>query len=202
MQNYKTLMLGSVATSVLLLGATVTPALADNVEVGHKKGKFYLQTKDGKWSVIPGAQVQINYTFNAREERDSETQFAARRVRFGVAGRAGSKSLTYNISFDISTNSSAAQDGDPGVAIFNSYLNYKFSNALQVRGGVWKQRFTEYHSASSGKTQFVDRNRGTANRLRMDRDTGLGVRGKLFKMLSYEATIINGNSRKEADSNL
>ena len=114
MQNYKTLMLGSVATSALLLGSVATPALADsNVEVGHKKGGFYLQTKDGKWSAIPGAQIQITYTFNSREERDDVTEFASRRVRFGVSGRAGSKKLSYGLSFELSTDSSAGQDGAP-----------------------------------------------------------------------------------------
>ena len=65
MKNYKTVMLGSVATSALLLGAAAitTPALAKNVEVGHKKGSFYLKTKDGKFSVITGAQMQIIYIY-------------------------------------------------------------------------------------------------------------------------------------------
>jgi hypothetical protein len=202
MQNYKTLMLGSVAASALLLGATATPALADNVEIGHKGSKFYIQSKDGKWSAIPGGQIQVKYEYFSREERDDVTQFATRRVRFGVAGRAGSKNLTYKMSFDLSTNSSAGIDGDGFTTVFDTFLNYKFSNAMQFRGGTWKQRFTEHHSASSAKGQFVDRNRGTANRLRMDRDTGIGIHGKLFKMLSYEATVVNGNTRKSPDSNL
>jgi hypothetical protein len=43
MKNYKTVMLGSVATSALLLGsvAITSPALAKNVEVGHKKGSKF-----------------------------------------------------------------------------------------------------------------------------------------------------------------
>jgi hypothetical protein len=202
MNNYKTLMLGSVATSALLLGAAAPAFAESNVEVGHKGENFYIKSKDGKWSMIPGAQIQITYTFNSREEQDDVTEFAARRVRFGVAGKAGHKNLSYGVTLEISTNSEAGQDGDATIAIFDSYLNYKFSNALQVRAGTWKQRFTEYHSNSSGKTQFVDRNRGTSNRLRMERDTGLGIRGKVFKMLSYEATIVDGNTRKAPASNL
>lgn len=202
MKSYKTLMLGSAATSALLLGAAVAPAYsASNVEVGHKKGHFYIKTKDGKFSVIPGAQIQAQYTYRNNEEGEDVTQFAARRVRFGVKGRGGHKKLTYSVTLEISTNSEAGQDGDANIAIFDSYLNWKFANALQLRAGTWKQRFTEYHSNSSGKNQFVDRNRGTANRLRMERDTGLGIRGKLFKMLSYEATILDGNTRKAPSAN-
>ena len=210
MKNYKTVMLGSVATSALLLGAAAvtTPALAKNVEVGHKKGSFYLKTKDGKFSVITGAQFQMNYEFrNNDSERtgdanSSETGFSARRVRFGVKGRAGHKKLTYRVSMNITTNSEADQDGDGGgFAIFDSYLQWKFAKSLNLRVGTWKQRFTESHSNSSGKLQMVDRARGTGNVGRMERDTGLGINGKLFKMLSYEAAIINGNTRKAPDDN-
>jgi len=209
MKNYKTLMLGSVATSALLLGAAAitSPALAKNVEVGHKKGKFYLQTKDGKFSIIPSAQFQMLYTYQDNDNertghaKDSETSFSARRVRFGVGGRAGNKKLTYRMTMEVSTNSEAAVDGDGGMAIFDSYLQWKFSKALALRVGTWKQRFTESHSNSSGKLQFVDRARGMGNNGRMERDTGLGIRGKVAKMLNYELSIINGNTRKAPDAN-
>ena len=210
MKNYKTVMLGSVATSALLLGAAAitTPALAKNVEVGHKKGSFYLKTKDGKFSVITGAQMQIIYTYKDNDDErtgarnNSETSFAARRIRFGVKGRAGHKKLTYRVSMNLTTNSEADVDGDGGgFAIFDSYLQWKFSKALALRVGTWKQRFTESHSNSAGKLQMVDRARGTGNIGRVERDTGLGINGKLFKMLSYEASIINGNTRKSPDKN-
>jgi hypothetical protein len=210
MKNYKTVMLGSVATSALLLGAAAvtTPALAKNVEVGHKKGSFYLKTKDGKFSVITGAQIQMNYEYRDNDSEritdanSSETGFSARRVRFGVKGRAGHKKLTYRVSMNITTNSEADQDGDGGgFAIFDSYLQWKFAKSLNLRVGTWKQRFTESHSNSSGKLQMVDRARGTGNLGRMERDTGLGINGKLFKMLSYEAAVINGNTRKAPAAN-
>jgi len=210
MKNYKTLMLGSVATSALLLGAAAvtTPAVAKNVEVGHKKGKFYLKTKDGKFSIIPSAQFQMKYEFQDNDDEktgadnNSETGFSARRVRFGVGGRAGHKKLTYKMSMNVTTNSEADQDDDGGgMAIFDSYLQWKFSKALALRAGTWKQRFTESHSNSSGKLQFVDRARGTGNRGRLERDTGLGIRGKVAKMLNYELSIINGNTRKAPAAN-
>jgi hypothetical protein len=214
MKNYKTVMLGSVATSALLLGsvAITSPALAKNVEVGHKKGSFYLKTKDGKFSVITGAQIQIQYEYNARgedraagvagvEQDSNTTSFTARRVRFGVKGRAGHKKLTYRVSMNISTNSTADQDGDGGgFAIFDTYLQWKFAKSLNLRAGTWKQRFTEAHSNGSGKAQMVEAPRGTENRARMERDTGLGINGKLFKIMSYELAVINGNTRK-ADAN-
>ncbi len=204
MKSYKTLMLGSVATSALLLGAVSTPVLAQNVDVGHKGGAFYLKTKDGKFSVLPSAQIQVRYTYvnvDSGSGDDDISEVTARRVRFGVGGRAGSKNLTYKITFDISTNSSSQEDGDAGTGIFDSYLNYKFNNALQLRAGIWKQKFTEGHSASTSKNQFVDRTDGDSA-VRADRDTGIGISGKLFKMLSYEAAVIGGNTRKSPDDNL
>ena len=215
MKNYKTVMLGSVATSALLLGsvAITSPALAKNVEVGHKKGSFYLKTKDGKFSVITGAQIQIQYEYNARgedraagvagvEDDTNTTSFTARRVRFGVKGRAGHKKLTYRVSMNISTNSDADQDGDGGgFAIFDSYLQWKFAKSLALRAGTLKQRFTEAHSNSSGKMQMVEAPRGTQNVARMERDTGLGINGKLFKIMSYELAVINGNTRKSDAAN-
>ena len=202
MKSYKTLMLGSVATSALLLGAVSSPVLAGNVDVGHKKGSFYLQTKDGKWSALPSGQIQVRYTYQAVDDgsgADDTTSIAARRVRFGIGGRAGNKKLTYKISLNISSDSEADVDGDPGVSIFDSYLNYKFSKALQLRAGVWKQRYTDQHSNSSAKLQFVDRS-DSDSRIRADRDMGIGIRGGLFKMLNYELTVVNGNTRKAPTS--
>jgi hypothetical protein len=209
MKNYKTVMLGSVATSALLLGAAAvtTPALAKNVEVGHKKGSFYLKTKDGKFSVITGAQIQIAYEYKendserAGDGNTNETGFRARRVRFGVKGRAGHKKLTYKVSLNVATNSDSEVDGDSGMHIFDSYLQWKFAKSLALRAGTWKQRFSEYASNSSGKLQFTDKNRGTSNLGRKERDSGIGINGKLFKMLSYELAIINGNTRKAPSSN-
>ncbi len=210
MKNYKKVMLGSVATSALLLGAaaTTTPALAKNVEVGHKKGKFYIQTKDGKFSVIPSAQLHMKYEFNDRDgektgdDKNSTSDFTTRRIRFGIGGRAGHKKLTYKATFAFATNNEADEDGDPGMQFIDGYLQWKFSKALALRAGTWKQRFTENHSNSSGKLQFVDRTRGTGNIGRMGRDSGLGIRGKVAKMINYELTMINGNTRKAPDDNL
>lgn len=202
MKNYKTLMLGSVATSALLLGATSTPVLAASAEIGHSKGTFYMKSKDGKWSAKPSGQIQFRYTYRAIDDAagtNDITEMVPRRVRFGVGGRAGSKKLTYKMSFNISTSGDADVDGDPGISIFDSYLNYKFSKAVQFRAGVWKMKFTDEHSNSSAKLQFVDRS-DMDGRVRMDRDMGIGIRGNLFKMLNYEATVVNGNTRKSPAS--
>jgi hypothetical protein len=209
MKDYKKVMLGSVATSALLLGAgaATTPALAGSAEVGHKKGSFYIKSKDGKFSVITGARIQFLYTYqdnddeNTGDASSSDTSFNARRVRFGVKGRAGHKKLSYKVGLNISTNSSAGQDGDDsGLQSTDTYLKWKFSKAAAVTAGVWKQRFTESHTNGSGALTFVDMARGTSNLLRIERDVGVGLSGKI-KTVGYELSIINGNTRKSPTNN-
>src|SRR5687767_2335335 len=58
------------------------------VLAGYEEGKFFLKSADDSFSLVPGAQLQIRYTVNSRDDDDDDLQdgFEIRRAKFNFAG--------------------------------------------------------------------------------------------------------------------
>jgi len=201
MTNYKGLLLGSVAASVLAAGALVTPAQADGSAVfGHKKGKFYLKSKDGNFSILPGFSIQVDYNaainddaFTAASRADTR-RFNVRRGRAAIKGRAGSPNLTYTISFDV-TSDTAATTG-----IIDTNVNYKFIPEVQVRAGQFKPIGSPVDNAGESSSWLVDDPNGTTGgaSIAPSREVGMAIHGKIAKVLQYELAVSNGQGFRGA----
>ncbi len=157
MTNYKGLLLGLVADSVSALGALVTPAQADGSAIfGHKKGNFYLKSKDGNFSILPGFSIQVDYnaaitedSFTAASRADTRV-FTVRRGRVATKGHAGSPNLTYAMSFNITTNTA------PVAGIFDTNVNYKFIPKVQIRSGQFEPIGSPVDNAGESFSWLVD----------------------------------------------
>ncbi len=201
MTNYKGLLLGSVAASVLAAGALVTPAQADGSAVfGHKKGKFYAKSKDGNFSFLPGFNIQVDYSANITEDsfvaasRADVRRFTVRRGRASVKGRAGSPNLTYGISWDITSNTGTTN------GIFDTKVNYKFIPEIQVMAGQFKPIGSPVDNGGSSSSWLVDDPNGTTggSSIAPSREVGVMIHGKVAKVLQYELTVSNGQGFRGA----
>jgi len=201
MTNFKGLLLGSVAASVLAAGALVTPAQADGSAVfGHKKGKFYAKSKDGNFSILPGFNIQVDYNAAIRDDgfvaatRADTRRFNVRRGRAAIKGRAGSPNLTYAISFDVTSNTAATN------GIFDTNVNYKFIPEIQVKAGQFKPIGSPVDNGGSSSSWLVDDPNGTTggSSIAPSREVGVAVHGKVAKVLQYELTIANGQGFRGA----
>jgi phosphate-selective porin OprO and OprP len=84
--------------------------------------------------------------------------------------------------------------------IFDAYLNYKYSPALQVRAGKFKAPLGLEQLVSDPETLFNERSLATA--LTPNRDLGIVLRGELFEStISYDAGIFNGVGDSRNSSN-
>jgi hypothetical protein len=201
MTNYKGLLLGSVAASVLAAGALVTPAQADGSAVfGHKKGKFYAKSKDGNFSILPGFNIQVDYSASITEDsfvaasRADNRRFTVRRGRAAIKGRAGSPNLTYGISFDVTTNTGTTN------GIFDTQVNYKFIPEVQVRAGQFKPIGSPVDNGGGSSSWLVDDPNGTTGggSIAPSREVGMAIHGKVAKVLQYELTVSNGQGFRGA----
>lgn len=210
MKNYKGVLLGSVAASVLAAGALATPAnaaghgakMADgSAVIGHKKGKFYVKSKDGNYSMLPGFNIQVDYSANNTDddfgERSDVRRFTVRRGRASIKGRAGSPNLTYGISWDITTNTGTTN------GIFDTNVNYKFIPELQVRAGQFKPLGNIVDNSGSSSGWLVDDANGTngGSSISPSRSVGVQVHGKVAKVLTYQLGINNGQGFRGATAN-
>lgn len=198
MTNLKGLLLGAVAASVLAAGSLVTPAYAaghsddGSAVIGHKKGQFYIKSKDGNYSVLPGMKFQFDYTTTLADETfatgNDTRQFDIPRLHFGVKGRAGSPNLTYGMLFDMGAGGNANN--------IDAKLTYKFMPEVSVRAGTYKSLGIpagKRYSSSSG--WLVDDPNGVGSSAG-DRNFGVSVLGKVAKVVSYEAKLSHGGGRQ------
>jgi len=174
---------------------------ASAATIDHKKSVWFLKSDDGNYTASFGTQFQFDFVARALDddngERADTRKMSLRRGRFGAKGRMGSPNLTYNLLFDVTTNSNTNTDGGNGMGIFDAYMGYKFSPEFSVRAGTFKPLHSAYQSNSSGRDTFVERGQVDAA-FQYGRDTGVMLHGKIAKILSYQVGAYNGNARATA----
>lgn len=185
MKNFKGLLLGAVAASVFAAGAMVTPANADgSAVVGHKKGAFYVKSKDGNYSIIPGFKWQFDASKtdldNSFSSRASTTKFALKRMFLAFKGRAGSPKITYGILMNLQDN------------IVDAYAAYKYVPEVQIIAGNYKSIGIPIGKRLSSSAGWLVNDPNKIGKSLGDRSLGFGVRGTLNKTIKYEAKLSSG----------
>src|SRR5688572_29530281 len=89
---------------------------------GYEDGKFFLRSADDKFSLSPGAQLQIRYTVNSRDEDDTgddlQDGFEMRRAKFNFGGHLLTEDFTYNLQWESNENGG-------GVTLEEAWVRYK-----------------------------------------------------------------------------
>jgi len=187
----------AVLVSALTLLGQLSPALASN-NVGYDKG-LYIQTDDEEFKMKLNIQLQPQYQFLAMENQPNTSTFQIRRARFTFSGHAFDKNLTYKFQFEaVSGRDSASIEGanTTGPNLREAYLNYKFNDAIQIRGGQFKPAFNREELTSSTAQQFVGRSINN-DVFTHGYDLGAMILGGFFdKKLEYAAYVTNENNNR------
>lgn len=176
-----------------------------SVDIGYERG-LYIKTDDGKYKLKTNVQIQPQYQFLSIEGQGKTNTFQIRRARLIFSGNAFTKKLTYKFQFEAvggrtsTTRESAGAARGPNLR--DAYINYAFSDGIQLKAGQFKPYFNFEELTGSTKLQFVDR--GLSNEaFSFNRDLGAAIHGKLLdKTLEYAVYVTNeGSNRNTVNPN-
>lgn len=145
---------------------------------------FKWKSKDGNFGIKLEGRVQFDY--RSSDLPDSNDEFNVPRAYLGVKGdfyKQWSYELTYNFAKDRAEY---------------AYLNYKWSDALQVRAGLFKFPYGFSQLTSSRFIDFMDRS--FTEEFEPGKDEGIAIYGEPKKnVVSYALGYSNGGGgRKNA----
>ncbi len=162
--------------------------------VGHKSG-MVLASADGAYSMTLGGYMHARYAAQMPGDFSGldSSAFRLRRGRLSVKGQAGSSSLKYSISTEL-TKSSAP--------LLNYYLDWSYSKKHKLRVGQAYVPFMRSYLISSTKRVFHEFSLGQ-DMHRYDRDIGVWALGTLDGgKLRYHGGISNGGGRNKSNPNI
>lgn len=153
-----------------------------------KKG-FYFETDDGDYSLAITPKIQLRYAYSNREGAGNDAHsIMARRLYLGFGGHFLTPDLTYQVTLN------GTFGGTPTNLLYYNWLNYRVTDAFQVKAGLHKIAFNREEMTSSGKQQFVDRSLAN-ERYNMDRSLGVVFWGTPFeKKMEYYVSVTNGRA--------
>jgi hypothetical protein len=122
---------------------------------GYSKGKFLIQSADGKFVFHPTLQFQVRNATNLRdtnteEDWNGDNGFEIRRLKAGFDGNLFTKDLTYNFVW-----ATQASGGNP--VLEDAWVRYKFANAWGFRAGQFKAPVSHESLTSSKRLLAGDR---------------------------------------------
>ncbi len=127
------------------------------------KGKIFLSSADGNYTVEFGGQIQVRYIFNFNDGRedatggdleDLESGFQIRRTKVSLAGNIFNPKFGYELTF-------AVDRGDGNVELEDVILTYEFVENLEVALGHFKIPFLREELTSSKRQIAIDRGLST-----------------------------------------
>jgi len=147
-----------------------------------KDGGPRWESKDGQHGILLHGRVQFDY--RSSDLPDSTDQFQLRRAYLGVKGKLYDK-WTYEATYDL----------DRSRAEY-AYINYKFNNAVQLRGGLFKFPYGFAQLTSSRFTDFMERS--LTDDFEPGKDEGVMVYGQPKKnVFSYALGYSNGGNGRQ-----
>lgn len=171
--------------------------------VGYDKG-LYMKTDDDKFKVGINILLQPQYQYLSMEGQDDTSTVQIRRGQFIFSGNAFTKDLTYRIQYEAigGATTTAVEGVARATSLNDAYLNYRYSDGIQIMAGQFKPFFNREELTSDTKLSFVDRSIAT-DVLGFGRDLGLAVHGKLAEQkFEYGLYAANeANSRNTSNFN-
>tara|TARA_R110002072_G_scaffold273253_3_gene434058 strand:+ start:19612 stop:20946 length:1335 start_codon:yes stop_codon:yes gene_type:complete len=172
---------------------------------------FRLESRDGKFQTNLQFRAQLRFTDPTRSdprqvddfEATDQSTFEARRVRMKIGGHGYEPWLKYYFEVDLQpTRASSASSANASSRVIDWRIDVAKSEAFGIRAGQWKIDYNRERVDSSGRQQFVERS--IVNRtFTIDRQMGVGARGRLFKGtaadLLYYAGVFTGEGRGVAN---
>jgi phosphate-selective porin OprO/OprP len=149
-----------------------------------KKGLTFTSA-DGKYAFGLNAQVNVDIHSFGNDGGTLRDEVVGRLIRPTFTGRAGNASFRFTPELG-GTSSSAA-------SIVDAYIEYKFSDAVQFRGGKFKSPLGLERLQADADVIWTER--GHSTNLVPNRDVGYQVFGNLLDgTLEYQVGLFNGAS--------
>lgn len=168
---------------------------------------FRLESRDGNFQTNLQWRAQLRasnpYRGDPRQLDDlddrDETTFEGRRLRMKIGGHGYKPWLKYYFEVDLQPNRDV-DDPNPSSSarVIDWRIDVAKNKAFGIRVGQWKIDYNRERVDSSGRQQFVERS--IINRIfTVDRQVGLGFRGRLFEStpadFRYYAGAFTGEGR-------
>lgn len=147
-----------------------------------KKGLTFTSA-DGKYSFGLNAQANVDVHSFSNDDGTLRDEVVDRLIRPTFSGKAGNASFRFTP--ELGGSSSAA------ASIVDAYVEYKFSDAVQFRGGKFKSPLGLERLQSDADVIWTER--GHSTNLVPNRDVGYQVFGTLFdNAVEYQVGLFNG----------
>ena len=151
--------------------------------VGSFKKGVKWESRDGQFGIQLHGRVQLDYKSSDIER--SIDEFDLRRAYLGVKGKF-LKNWTYELTHDLARS-----------RVEYAYMNYKWSNSIQARGGHFKFPLGFAQLTSSRFVDFMER--PFTDEYEPGKDTGVMVYGEPKKnVFHYALAYANGSGRQNS----
>ncbi len=160
-----------------------TAAAAKAPVVALDKKGLSFTSADGKYAFGINAQVNVDVHSFSNDGGTLRDEVVGRLIRPTFSGKAGNASFRFTP--ELGGSSSAA------ASIVDAYIEYKFSDAVQFRGGKFKSPLGLERLQSDADVIWTERGHSTS--LVPNRDVGYQVFGNLLDgALEYQVGLFNG----------
>ena len=176
------------------------------VRASYGKKGFRLESADGNFQTNLQWRAQLRASNPYRSDPRQlgafdESEFTAegRRLRMKIGGHGYRPWLKYYFEVDLQpTRSTSSSSSSSTARVIDWRIDVAKNEEFGIRAGQWKIDYNRERVDSSGRQQFVERS--IINRtFTIDRQVGLGIRGRLFKGtgadLRYYAGAFTGEGR-------
>lgn len=142
-------------------------------------------SEDGRFSVALGGFVQGRYTLVMQGEEVEASRFGVPRTRLYAFGHVGSPDVRYRLMI-------GTPPDEPGVELFDAYVEWRAADALRLRGGQFKIPVLREWVESARLLASVERTVLTRAIL-PGREIGVMASGELRRTnVDYAVAIMNG----------
>ncbi len=157
---------------------------------GRFSDGFTLESGDKQHSISIAGRIHADYRSFSEDSTNANSAdtFDTRRAYFGVSGKLYSD-WTFEVTSDVANSS-----------LEYAYLNYKSSDAVQVRIGAFKMPFSFEELTSS---RFIDfQERSLVNAFVPAKDQGVMIHGEPVKnTFAYAFAAMNGGGKNTDEAN-
>lgn len=173
------------------LETQATKTSSPPVTAGFDGEHFFIRSANGQMQIQPYGYVMTNYSSYIGDGAPPSS-FAVRIARFGFQGNYGDH-YQWGLLIDAASSSSA---GVQQAILRDLYLNWKFTNELQIQAGQFKEPFSQ--EELTGRTNLDFAERGIESRLYPSavsafRSPGITIHGDIDKgVVQYWAGAFNG----------
>ncbi|MBF0104221.1 MAG: hypothetical protein HQM16_02730 [Deltaproteobacteria bacterium] len=166
------------------------PEKTDQATLGYDKGLYF---KTEGFTLKAKVMAKIRYLYEYVNDFADSNTVALRMGRVDLSGYALDDKLNFRIMWGFDNNAAAS--------LLDLYIDYKFSEALQIRMGQWKVPFSREYISQPFNLFMADWT-DIVNYMGLNRDIGVDLHGAFAdKHVEYDLYAFNGNGRAVANSN-